>query len=83
VVNEQFTEAFKQTSTSNSIDFAGWGRFVFLPVKAQRTYNGYEEAVGILEKMFDETDDEEFKRVTKLKINTVQKNMEHLKPKLR
>ena len=36
VVNEQFTEALKQTSTSNSIEFSGFGKIIFLKVKANK-----------------------------------------------
>ena len=81
VVNEQFTEAFKQTSTSNSIDFSGWGRLVFLPVKANKQYKEYERVAEYFNSQSGLSEEDECRRVLKLK--NLNRSMEHLKPKLR
>jgi len=83
IVNEQFTEALKQTSTSNSIEFSGFGKLIFLRVKAQKTMDKYLLVKNILEQQLLSLDGEEGRRNIEMKIATLNKNIEHLKPKLR
>lgn len=83
VVNEQFTEALKQTSTSNSIEFSGFGKIIFLKVKANKLMVHYLETKSVLEKILLSLDSEDEIRKTHMKIATLNKNIEHLKPKLK
>jgi hypothetical protein len=83
IINEQFTEALKQTSIANSIEFSGFGKLIFLKVKAQKTMDKYLMVKGYLENQLLSLDGEEGRKSIELKIATLNKNIEHLKPKLR
>ena len=83
VVNFQFTEAFRATSNHNSIELSGLGKFVFLQKKAHKQMEKYLGQKDLYEGLLiraSNTEDEN--RKLQLKLNTVLKNIEHLKPKL-
>jgi nucleoid DNA-binding protein len=84
VITDQFTSAFKATTTCNSIELSGFGKLMFLPKKAAKQMVKYEEQKNIFETaLLVPNLTEEAARVINLKLATVQKNIDHLKPKLR
>ena len=82
VITDQFTEAFRATSTHNSIELSGFGKFVFNQKKAHQQMVKYQEQKAVYENALLVLPDEE-KKNTVLRLNTVLKNIEHLKPKLK
>jgi len=76
VITDQFTEAFRATSTHNSIELSGFGKFVFNQKKAHQQMVKYQEQKTLYEEAPQD-------RNTTLRLNTVLKNIEHLKPKLK
>jgi hypothetical protein len=83
VVNEQFTEALRQTALVNSIEFSGFGRFVLLPVKARKQMEKYMRVKEFLENELASLDKQEDIDRMLFKLQGLNKNIEHLKPKLR
>lgn len=84
VITDQFTSAFKATSNQNSIELSGFGKFVFNTPKAVKQMVKYEEQKNIFETaLLVPNLTEEAARVINLKLTTVQKNIDHLKPKLK
>lgn len=84
VINFQFTEALNATTLHNSIELSGFGKFVFSQTKAHKQmekYNAQLKAYNLL--LNDPSSPEELIRNTLLRINTTNKNIEHLKPKLK
>ena len=79
VITDQFTEAFRATSTHNSIELSGFGKFVFNQKKAHQQMVKYQEQKVILEEALLSSEDQ---RNITLRLNTVLKNIDHLKPKL-
>jgi nucleoid DNA-binding protein len=82
VITDQFTSAFRATSTHNSIELSGFGKFVFNQKKAHRWMDKYESQNVIFKSMLAKADTERDTRVLNLKLDIVHKNIEHLKPKL-
>jgi len=84
VITDQFVSAFRATSTHNSIELSGFGKFIFLPIKAAKQMVKYEEQKAIFESALAVQNlTEEAARVINLKLATTNKNIDHLKPKLK
>ena len=81
VISDQFTNAFRATANFNSIELSGFGKFVFNNNKAHKQMVKYEELKVIYENML--LDPKADQRNTQMRLNTILKNIEHLKPKLR
>ena len=82
VITDQFTEAFRATSTHNSIELSGFGKFVFNQKKAQQQMKKYESQKVDHEEMLRNPKPGETKNIA-LRLNTINKNIEHLKPKIK
>jgi len=84
VITDQFTSAFRATSNHNSIELSGFGKFLFLPKKAAKQMEKYDAQKDLFESALSVPNiTEEAARVIELKLATVLKNIDHLKPKLR
>jgi hypothetical protein len=82
VITDQFTSAFRATSTHNSIELSGLGKFVFNMPKAQRYMNKYLSQMTVFTDMLNKATCEKEAKRAQLKLNFTTKNIEHLKPKL-
>jgi hypothetical protein len=82
VITNQFTTAFQATSHHNEIEISGFGKFLFLQVKARKQMNKYLAQKQMYETMLLTDDTPEKVRNTQLRLKTTLKNIEHLKPKL-
>jgi nucleoid DNA-binding protein len=82
VITDQFTSAFRATSTHNSIELSGLGKFVFNMPKAQRYMNKYLSQMVVFNSMLEKAITEKEAKTIQLKLNTAIKNIDHLKPKL-
>jgi hypothetical protein len=83
VITDQFTSAFRATSTHNSIELSGLGKFVFNMPKAQRYMNKYLSQISLFTtQLSSPTITERESKALTLKIGTATKNIDHLKPKL-
>jgi nucleoid DNA-binding protein len=83
VISNQFTSLFQATSTHNSIELSGFGKFTFLQKKAHRQMDKYESQLKAFEEKLSTSSTPEEQKNLQMRINTVNKNIEHLKPKLR
>jgi len=83
VITNQFQTAFQATSNYNTIELSGLGKFSFNQKKAQKQMVKYQEQLVIYnDSLFLATTPEEKKNIT-LRLNTLNKNIDHLKPKLK
>lgn len=82
VISDQFTEAFRATSNFNSIELSGFGKFVFHQKKAAAQMNKYQAQKTMLETALIRCAPEDKRNLT-MRLNTTNKNIDHLKPKLR
>lgn len=83
VITNQFQTAFQATSHHNTIELSGFGKFIFSQAKGIRKMNKYmvhKETCNA--SLSDPNNSEETNRKTQLRLNTISKNIEHLKPKL-
>jgi len=83
VINHQFTEAFNATSTHNSIEISGFGKFLFNQPKAHKQMIKYEEQLAAYNKLLETSTSEDIIRNVTMRLATTLKNIEHLKPKLK
>lgn len=84
VITDQFTSAFRATSTHNSIELSGFGKFVFNMPKANKYMNKYLSQISTFTKMLNNpANTEKDTKMAQLQLNIATKNIEHLKPKLR
>lgn len=83
VITDQFTSAFRATSTHNSIELSGLGKFIFNQKKAHRQMASYETSKTTLNNLMAQNPSEKETKTLELKMETINKNIEHLKPKLR
>lgn len=81
VINDQFVSAFKATSTHNSIELSGFGKFTFNMKKANKQMDKYNAQKTMLEVALSTCDPEDNRNLS-MRLNTVNKNIEHLKPKI-
>lgn len=83
VITNQFSSAFQATSHHNTIELSGFGKFTFNQTKAHKIMGKYitlsEQCNAIISDPSSSPDD---KRKASLRLNTITKNIEHLKPKL-
>ena len=83
VISDQFVSAYRATTTHNSIELSGFGKFVFSQHKAKKQMEKYEHQILIFNNILkDGIREAEHKRV-QVMLNGVLKNVEHLKPKIR
>ena len=84
VINHQFTEAFNATSTHNSIEISGFGKFLFNQPKAHKQMDKYNSQLLAYQAILDNpSTTPEVHKNTTMRIATTLKNIEHLKPKLK
>lgn len=83
IITNQFQSAFQATSHHNTIELSGFGKFTFNQTKAHKMMSKYnilsEQYQAIIS---DPTSSPEQVRINQLRLNTILKNIEHLKPKL-
>lgn len=84
VVSNQSSTAFQATSHYNTIELSGFGKFTFSQVKAKKTMMKYTIAQeNYIKAISDPTSSPEVVRSNTVKLNSINKNIEHLKPKMR
>lgn len=84
VLTHQFVEAFQATTSKNTVELSGFGKFVFNQKKAHRRMEKYITYHKIYtEELLQEDITEERKRNLTTRLNSLNKNIEHLKPKLK
>jgi len=83
VITNQLTSAFQATSTHNSIELSGFGKFVFHQKKAHQQMEKYQAQKLAYESLIQSAATLEAKQNATWRLNTVLRNIEHLKPKLR
>jgi hypothetical protein len=83
VINHQFSRALEEVKVSNSLDFSGWGRFIFSEYKAKKQLTKYLSQKEQWEKMLN---GEEISTILKnsleVKIKNVINDINLLKIKL-
>lgn len=83
VISHQFQTAFQATSHHNTIELSGFGKFVFNEAKATKKMKKYEALKATYASIIsDPNSSAEMVRKTHLRLATVIKNIDHLKPKL-
>jgi len=82
VVDDQFVSALKATNNYNSVELSGFGKLVFNNAKATKQMEKYQSQKAMLEVALLRCDPDDKRNLT-MRLNTVLKNIEHLKPKLR
>ena len=82
VISDQFTSAFRATSTHNSIELSGFGKFVFNIKKAHAQMAKYDSQMNVFSGLLSRAITPQEIAVANLKISIVQKNIDHLKTKL-
>lgn len=84
VITDQFVSAFQATTNHNSIELSGFGKFVFSQTKAAKQMAKYESQKSLYETILNNSDiSEEQRRNNMMRLATTNKNIEHLKPKIR
>lgn len=84
VINHQFKEANLAMSTCNSIELSGFGKFLFNEKKAIKRMEKMMSQKNMFEKMAnDETQTEQKRRSSNVKLENVLKSIEALKPKIK
>jgi hypothetical protein len=84
VISNQFSTAFQATSHYNTIELSGFGKFTFSQVKAKKAMAKYDAQVSMYQAIIsDPKSSPELIRNNTLRLATTNKNIEHLKPKLR
>ena len=84
VINHQYDSANVATKNNNSIEFSGFGKFVFNEKRAAKQMIKYNAQMVMYNSILqDETISEAVRRNTTMRIATVEGNIEALKPKLR
>jgi len=83
VITHQFSSALNALPTNNSIEISGFGKFVFKLKIAQKKLIRYTEQLAYYNaQLEDENLSATKRRGVLLRIETVQKNIKDLKPKL-
>lgn len=83
VVSHQFQSANAALLTANSIEIAGFGKFLFNQKKAEKHFQRMLEQKGVLEAtLANENVSEQKKNSAKLKLDSLLKAIEILKPKI-
>lgn len=83
VISHQFTSAFQATSTHNSIEISGFGKFTFSQVKAKNLMEKYIATNALYTWELENPDTTPERRKNLMaRMVTLKKSMEHLKPKL-
>jgi nucleoid DNA-binding protein len=84
VINHQYDSASEATKNNNSIEFSGFGKFMFNEKRAVKQMKKYDaQMVMYNSTLQDETISEAVRRNTTMRIATVLANIEALKPKLK
>lgn len=84
VISNQFSTAFQATTHHNTIELSGFGKFTFSQHKAKKTMEKYLALEAQYKAIISNPESSpELVRSTGLKLNTITKNLEHLKPKMR
>lgn len=84
VISNQFITAYQATAHYNSIEISGFAKFTFSQLKAKKCMDKYLALQASYNAILaDPNSSKELVRTTTLKLATVTKNIEHLKPKMR
>lgn len=83
VVNHQFERAHKALEEHYSLEFSGWGKFYFNKKKARKKMEKLLSQKSTFENILaDDEISEQKRRSAQLKLETVEKNIKVLAPKL-
>lgn len=83
VISNQFQTAFQATTNHNTIELSGFGKFVFSQYRGKHWMNKYlAHKLGYEAILSNPDSSPELVHNTTLRLATINKNIEHLKPKL-
>lgn len=83
VITNQFSTAFQATSHHNTIEISGFGTFIFSNVKANKQMAKYLSQRAMYEaEISNPLNSQEKINKSVIRLATINKNIEHLKPKL-
>jgi nucleoid DNA-binding protein len=83
VISHQFQSANNALYTANSIEIAGFGKFLFNQKKAEKHFQRMLEQKGVLEAtLANENVSEQKKHSARLKLDSLLKAIDILKPKI-
>jgi nucleoid DNA-binding protein len=83
VISHQFSSAFQATATHNTIELSGFGKLSFNMSRGQKQMKKYENVrLSYEAELADPNITPERVRNLTMKLATIQKNVELLKPKL-
>ena len=83
VVNHQFDSAYVALDNCNSLEFSGFGRFLFNRKKAEKKLVKFKEQIAMFNSILNNPETTEIRRKNiELKLKTTLKNFEYLNTKL-
>ena len=84
VINNQFDSALEALATNNSVEFSGFGKFVFNVKRAEKRMLKYEtQKEFFTQQLLDETLTASMRVKTEKKLETALDNIKALAPKLK
>ena len=82
VISHQFDSALKATVLYNSVELSGFGKFSFNQKKAIKQMTKYNDQIVYYTEQLNNSDSDAEKRNLNMRIDTILKNIEVLKPKI-